>query len=107
MTAMSNPIAIPQANADPASRSILFDLHPIYGEFWRSQEKRLLKEVAAAEPGSVGQMAANAFYLAAAHRVRMLSERDTALAMLPWGFYRARANHIARQFRHDQNGEIE
>jgi hypothetical protein len=73
-------------------------LHPIYAEFWRSQEKLLLKEVETADRGSVRQMVANTFYLAATHQVRMLNERETALAMLPWGFYRDRANHIARQF---------
>lgn len=80
-----------------ASGSVL-PLHPIYGKFWRSQEKGLLAEVQKAEVGSVRQMVANIFYLAAAHQVRLLNERDVALAMLPWGFYRDRANHIARQF---------
>src|SRR5690606_17913621 len=80
-----------------ASGSVL-PLHPIYGEFWRSQEKSLLAEVQKAEAGSIRQMVANIFYLAAAHQVRMLNERKTVMAMPPWDFYRSRANHIAAQF---------
>lgn len=75
-------------------------LHPVYAEFWKSEEKRLLAEVQRGKAGSIQQWVANTFYLTAAANVRSLQERDTAIAMTPWEFYRSRGNRIAVQFNH-------
>lgn len=73
-------------------------LPTVYGEFWRSEEKRLSVEMQQTTPGSVEHMAANVFRLAATHQLRLLQELTAARAMEPWPFYQFRARYITQQF---------